>query len=701
MIRRSIVAVMLLLAVALPALAYDWEWRHPVPLGQTLADVVMLDQLTGYAVGDGGSVIGTSNGGLTWRWLPTGTTTSLEAVAFRDGLSGVAVGEEDLVGGIFYTADGGDTWADVSPAGADWLMDVAFFPDGLHGVAVGRDEVMLTADGGLTWQRSDDVPDMWMSSLAVLDAQTAVAVGKLGLIARTADAGQSWQMIDSGTGEMLNSVSFGDALHGLAVGVDGTILATADGGLAWEVRGTGDGAWLEHVRHLDGDVVAIMGLEDYLAISFDGGATWSALQGPSTTSGYQTLAFRPDGEMLVATGFGGLYLSEDQRTSWTNRQASLASTLLDVTVVAGHTVVAVGVSGAVVRSYDAGESWTRVPCDGCGTLNGVDVCDGMVGYAVGDAGAAAVTEDAGRTWRAIETDITHHLMDVACLDPLTAVAVGSEGSVYRTTDGGATWQHQALTPTYDWLEAVDFVDGTHGWLCTWFGKIFHTEDGGLTWSVQFSSNLDLKGVFFLDRQLGWVVGSTDNPAILWTVDGGATWHEEPSPDYSYFMDVAFSDPLHGIATGFATYHTEDGGLTWTVDDDFDVPLRGVTYVTPDIAIMVGGGGAILRTGPSDITGAVAPPPLSHGSPVRAWPNPFNPRTVVSFDLERAGPVRLTVHDATGRRVATLVDEAREAGPQSVDWTGRTDAGVPAPSGVYLVRLSTPWERGSTRITLVR
>ena len=46
---------------------------------------------------------------------------------------------------------------------------------------------------------------------------------------------------------------------------------------------------------------------------------------------------------------------------------------------------------------------------------------------------------------------------------------------------------------------------------------------------------------------------------------------------------------------------------------------------------------------------------------RPIPNPFNPRTVLSFALPAAGPVQLVVHDLTGRRLAVLVDEVRAAG----------------------------------------
>lgn len=70
------------------------------------------------------------------------------------------------------------------------------------------------------------------------------------------------------------------------------------------------------------------------------------------------------------------------------------------------------------------------------------------------------------------------------------------------------------------------------------------------------------------------------------------------------------------------------------------------------------------------------------------PNPFNPRTSIRFHLVAAGAVRLSVHDATGRLVRSLVNGRRAAGGHSVVWDGGTDAGLSAASGVYTIRLET-------------
>jgi M6 family metalloprotease-like protein len=68
------------------------------------------------------------------------------------------------------------------------------------------------------------------------------------------------------------------------------------------------------------------------------------------------------------------------------------------------------------------------------------------------------------------------------------------------------------------------------------------------------------------------------------------------------------------------------------------------------------------------------------------PNPFNPSTTISFTLPERMPVTLTVYDAGGRAIATLIDATRPAGVNEVGWDGRGASGERVASGVYFYRL---------------
>lgn len=83
------------------------------------------------------------------------------------------------------------------------------------------------------------------------------------------------------------------------------------------------------------------------------------------------------------------------------------------------------------------------------------------------------------------------------------------------------------------------------------------------------------------------------------------------------------------------------------------------------------------------------------------PNPFNPRTMISFDLGEAGPVRLEIFDLRGRLVRSLLDRGLPAGQHSQIWDGRSDSGGEVASGLYFYRLVAPNQNQSKKMLLVR
>ncbi len=90
---------------------------------------------------------------------------------------------------------------------------------------------------------------------------------------------------------------------------------------------------------------------------------------------------------------------------------------------------------------------------------------------------------------------------------------------------------------------------------------------------------------------------------------------------------------------------------------------------------------------------VAPDPESEDVPAPAlaltnYPNPFNPWTIVRYDLPEAGAVRIDIYNIKGQRIRTLVDERQSAGTHEVVWDGRNDKNAIVASGVYLSRLWT-------------
>jgi hypothetical protein len=87
------------------------------------------------------------------------------------------------------------------------------------------------------------------------------------------------------------------------------------------------------------------------------------------------------------------------------------------------------------------------------------------------------------------------------------------------------------------------------------------------------------------------------------------------------------------------------------------------------------------------------------------PNPFTESTTLLFDLPMEADVRLEIFNVLGERIRTWMESRSTGGSFRTVWDGRNDAGLPSPSGVFILRLtartaSRSWA-GCQKLVLVR
>ncbi len=102
--------------------------------------------------------------------------------------------------------------------------------------------------------------------------------------------------------------------------------------------------------------------------------------------------------------------------------------------------------------------------------------------------------------------------------------------------------------------------------------------------------------------------------------------------------------------------------------------------------------------------AVRPTPVNFTAIAASRPNPFRSATEISFSLSQraaTGNARLEIFDASGRRVAVLLDQSLAAGEHTMLWDGRAEGGGTVATGVYFARLSTVDGTASRRLVLAR
>lgn len=83
----------------------------------------------------------------------------------------------------------------------------------------------------------------------------------------------------------------------------------------------------------------------------------------------------------------------------------------------------------------------------------------------------------------------------------------------------------------------------------------------------------------------------------------------------------------------------------------------------------------------------------------AYPNPFNPRISIAYQLSSAKPVKIDVYNGRGQLIKTLVNESKQAGQYTVEWNGSSQNGNPMSSGIYYLRMQAGSIREIRKITL--
>ena len=121
----------------------------------TINDLEFINADTGFAVGDGGTLIRTFNGGAKWETVDAGVASNLSGIAFVDATTLILVGEGGLV---LRSTDLGTNWDVITIDNVDYdLHDADFHLDSGRGVICGETESIITSDdGGLTWTIQDD-----------------------------------------------------------------------------------------------------------------------------------------------------------------------------------------------------------------------------------------------------------------------------------------------------------------------------------------------------------------------------------------------------------------------------------------------------------------------------------------------------------------------------------------------------------------
>lgn len=302
----------------------------------------------------------------------------------------------------------------------------------------------------------------------------------------------------------------------------------------------------------------------------------------------------------------------------------------DVRFLSPTLAVAVGQTrangAATLRSTDGGATWNQVTSGVAGSLFGVGFSGTKVGAQVGAGGAVAYTADGGASWLPGNAPSFANLLTaVAFASDTVGVAVGTLGTILRTADSGVTWT--LVDSGSENYESVKFTTATTAFVASG-GGIRRSDDAGLTWTTAHAGT-SVEDIAFSDPMHG--IATSPNSKSLITADGGTTWTSVTGAQSSLHA-VAYADASTLVALGRAIQRSTDGGKTWGVTSPIElvtVPaISGIRYADPLVAVGVGGNTSF---------GALITRSIDGGGTWTGVPSPTNdPLIAVDFATPKIG-----------------------------------------------------------------
>ncbi|MBI4427119.1 MAG: hypothetical protein HY569_01370 [Candidatus Magasanikbacteria bacterium] len=322
MLGKNIAKVFFLLIIAIGFFwaqsSYAAGWvAQSSGVNVNLRDIDMVDQNTGFAVGDGGTILKTTNGGKNWSTVYTSVGDSFYGIDMYSTSIGWVVG---MSGKILYTANGGTSWTAQTSGIPNLLQDVS----AKNGVEV-------------------------------------VAVGAGGIVLRTINGGATWTMLQADLAAVLYGVEFsscGTSRCIWTVGTNGTIVYTSYANAGdtpnWTAQTSGTTATLYDIKKFPGTFNLRIAGSGVVLYTSSSGSNWSAIQDGEMTQNFSGLDIFSGGIYTVDSS-GIIYRGTQAAGNWTwaTENSGTSQGLNSVAVQSSPvlTAWAVGGSGAIVR-YD-------------------------------------------------------------------------------------------------------------------------------------------------------------------------------------------------------------------------------------------------------------------------------------------------------------------------------------------------------------
>ena len=298
----------------------EWKIVRTADNNNYFSSLSFSDKMNGWAVGNSGKILHTSDGGNSWNIQESGTTTSLNCVYFVNSQKGWIGAANNYIG---ITTNGGNSWSWQQPAGESrrTFMSMSFVNENTGWIVDNFGGILHTKDGGQTWTSQISGTSWAITSVQFFDAQEGWATATNWIILHTTNGGNKWttKTLDNlryggkgGVGIFEDIFFYNRSKGWIATNSTSSslgnpvapIVSTSDAGISW-ICSPSQSEWITSLQFVSENSGWAAGMTGILHTT-DGGINW-VYQFEESSDTFVGLCFTDQSHGWAITFTGNIY----------------------------------------------------------------------------------------------------------------------------------------------------------------------------------------------------------------------------------------------------------------------------------------------------------------------------------------------------------------------------------------------------------
>ncbi len=373
----------------------------------------------------------------------------------------------------------------------------------------------------------------------------------------------------------------------------------------------------------------------------------------------------------------------------------------------------------ILKSTNSGLNWVVIDSL-VSWLTHIKFVNKEIGYVCG--ARMYKTTNSGTSWIQMNLPGEAGAIDMSVINEDTIWITDDEaltGGIFLTTNGGASWTRKYYGGGFTNPDRIHFVNPGLGFAS--MSNLLRTTDGGNTWN-NLQPERGFTDIHFADTLKGWKVSMG---AIRFTSDAGTSWVQQTVPPtgdtissngISRISDPAKNGTIYAVGprafyfipnlrglifktTNFGNswgYQLPDTSLIRFSNYDFVSFIdkyKGWAYKKITGGIFTrSGGDTTIYTGIKELTSQIP----ENNMLLQNFPNPFNPKTNIRFEVMTKERVSMSVYNVSGKLVSLLTDDELQSGSYETLFDGSSLS-----SGIYFCVMQAGSFRETITMVLVK